>query len=223
MLDELLRHPILFARSVVRRIKEIPSKGLPKLHGAKKDDFDRKYGVETAKLVRIVPTDSPNFSHGSKYEAAPETVIRWCIENCSMRLNETTFVDLGSGKGRALIVATSYPFEKIIGVEYSSQLAAVCRQNLQKLGIANKCAVVGADAVDYKFPDGNLLVFLYNHFDNTILERVIKNLANTMGRTQIAQLGPGHDLIKKSGLAQVICSGEGPTLYEILKSGRSAT
>jgi SAM-dependent methyltransferase len=223
MLDELLRHPILSARSVVRRIREIPSKGLPRLRRAQKDDFDRKHGVETSRLVWIVPTDSPNCSHGNKYEAAPETIIRWCIENCGMGLSETTFVDLGSGKGRALIVATFYPFERIIGVEYSPQLAAICRQNLEKLGIADKCQVITGDAAEYQFPDGNLLVFLYNPFDTTILEQVIKNLANTKGQTKIAQLGPGHDAIKKSGLARVICSGEGPTLYEILNSGRNAT
>jgi predicted RNA methylase len=82
-----------------------------------------------------------------------------------MCLNETTFVDLVSGKGRALIVAAFYPFARIIGVEYSPQLTAIWRQNLQKLGVADKCEVISADAADYQFPDGTLLVFLYNPFD----------------------------------------------------------
>jgi predicted RNA methylase len=86
--------------------------------------------VETARAVQIVPTRSPNFSHGTRYSPAPEAAIRWCIENCGVPYTETTFVDLGSGKGRVLIVAAMYPFKRIIGVEYSPDLATVCRRNL---------------------------------------------------------------------------------------------
>lgn len=159
MLDELIRHPILAARFVVRRIKQIPSKGLPKLRRpTQKDDFDQKYGVETSKLVRVAPTDSPNVSRGNKYEASTEAIIRWCIENCQMPISETTFVDVGSGKGRVLIVAAMYPFKRIIGVEYSPALVRICLDNLRRVGASEKCEVVGADAADYEFPDGNLLV-----------------------------------------------------------------
>jgi hypothetical protein len=74
--------------------------------------------------------------------------------------------------------------------------------------------VVG-DATEFRFPDGNLLVFLYNPFDSVILNRILTTLAATHGNVRIAQLGPGHDVIRKSGLARTLCSGEGPTLYEI--------
>jgi SAM-dependent methyltransferase len=222
VLDELIRHPILAARFVVKRIKEIPSKGLPRLRRSQKDDFDWKFGVETSKLVQVVPTDSPNFSHGNKYEASSEAVIRWCIENCALPHSGTTFVDVGSGKGRALIVAAMYPFMRIIGVEYSPDLVRTCHDNLRKVGISNKCEVVQVDAADYQFPDGNLLVFLYNPFDSVILNCVLNHLAATTGHVRIAQLGPGHDVIQMSGLARRICSGEGPTIYEIVRKGRVA-
>lgn len=215
MLVELIRHPVLATRFLARRIKEIPTKGLPRLRRCEDDDFDRKYGVETSKTVQIVPTDSPNFSHGTRYSPAGEAVIRWCIENCGMPLNQTTFVDLGSGKGRVLIVAAMYPFKRIIGVEYSPELSVICRNNVQKLSMTEKCEVIVGDAADFKFPDGNLLVFLYNPFDSVILNRVLNNLAATRGHVRIAQLGPGHDVIRNSGVARALCSGEGPTLYEI--------
>ena len=216
ILGELIHHPVLGARFLTRRVKEIPTSGLPRLGRSQDDDFDRKYGVETSKLVQIVPTKSPNFSHGNRYSASSEAVIRWCIENCGMLHYETTFVDVGAGKGRALIVAAMYPFKSIIGVEYSPELAAICRKNLQQLRIAGKCEVIISDAVDFKFPDGSLLAFLYNPFDSVILERVLKNLAATHGHVRIALLGGGYDVIRNSGIAREICSGEGPTLYEIV-------
>jgi predicted RNA methylase len=48
-----------------------------------------------------------------------------------MKHGETTFVDIGSGKGRALIIAAEYAFKRIIGVEYSPSLATICRRNLE--------------------------------------------------------------------------------------------
>lgn len=217
MIDELVRHPIVAARFITKRIMEIPSKGLPRLRRRTTDEFDRKYGVETSKLVQFVPTDSRNSSHGNRYSASSEAVIRWCIENSGMPVETTSFVDVGSGKGRALIIATFYPFKKIIGVEYSQELAKICGTNLQKLGLEDKAEVVVGDAAEYRFPDGNLLVFLYNPFDGVILGTVLKNLAVTHGQVRIAQLGPGHEIIRSSGLAREICSGDGPTIYEILK------
>lgn len=220
MLGEIIRHPILSARFIAKRIREIPAKGLPKLSKAESDDFDRKYGVETAKTVQIVPTSSPNFVHGVRYSASGESIIRWCIENCGMPYSETTFVDVGCGKGRVLIVATMYPFRRIVGVEYSPQLAAICRQNLDKLNISQKCELNVRDAVDFVFPKENLLVFLYNPFDSTILKNVLTRLAAIRQTVRIAHLGPGHDVIQQSGLARIVCSGEGPTIYEMLKPER---
>jgi SAM-dependent methyltransferase len=217
MLSELLRHPVLAIRFIVRRLKEVPTKGLPNLRRAEDDGFDRRFGVETSKVVQIVPTKSPNFSHGVRYSASSESAIRWSIENCGLALDETTFVDVGSGKGRALIVASMYPFKRIIGIEYSPELAAICRNNLKMLSAVNRCEVVVEDAVNFGFPDGNLLAFLYNPFDGTILNRVLHNLAATNGQVRIAQLGPGHEVIQGSGLARRICSGDGPTIYEIVR------
>ena len=218
MLTDLMSHPALALRFLLKRVKEIPSKGLPRLRRRGDDDFDRKYGVETAKEVQIVPTDSPNFSHGSRYSAASEAAIRWCIESCAMLHEETTFVDIGAGKGRALIVAARYPFKKIVGVEYSAKLAAICDSNLRKLNLEARCEVIVADAADFQFSSGNLLAFLYNPFDAIVLDRVLRNLASAQGRVQIAQLGPGHDAILNSGLARVVCHGDGPTLYEMVRT-----
>lgn len=216
MLDQVIRHPILVARLIAKRIREIPSKGLPVPRWSPADDFDRKYGVETCKIVQIVPTNSPNFAHGTRYQASGEAEIRWSIENCGMPHRETTFVDLGSGKGRVLIVAASYPFKRIIGIEYSAYLAATARRNLSKLGIGEKCEVIVADAADFAPPDGDLLAFLYNPFDSVLLKRVLETLARAQsGRIRLAYLGPGHEVIQACGCARRIRSGIGPTLYEI--------
>ncbi len=59
-----------------KRIKEIPSKGLPDRRRSVADGFDETYGVKTSRFVQIVPTDSPNLAHGSRYSSAPELSVR---------------------------------------------------------------------------------------------------------------------------------------------------
>jgi SAM-dependent methyltransferase len=213
---ELIRHPGRFGKYIVRRILQIPSRGLPRVCIHRQDDFDRKYGVDTFSLVRAIETKSPNLVHGNKYEASSEAAVRWSIENCGMPLEETIFVDIGCGKGRALIIAAMYPFKKIVGIEYSSELASICCRNLDKLHIRDRCEVVIADAAEVQFPNGALLAFLYYPFDETIYGCVLKNLSTMPGRIRLANHGPGKDTIERSGIVIPIASGESTTLYEIV-------
>src|SRR5437016_3207539 len=125
MFAALLRHPVLSARAIARRVTEIPSKGLPRVRRRPVDDeFDRKYGVDTAQILQITPTSSPNFSHGNKYEATGEQVIRWSIERCGLPPADTTFIDYGCGKGRVIMMAAMSGFRRVVGIEYSPDLAA---------------------------------------------------------------------------------------------------
>jgi hypothetical protein len=42
-----------------------------------------------------------------------------------------TFIDMGSGKGRMLLLAAEPPFRRIIGVEFASDLDALARSNVK--------------------------------------------------------------------------------------------
>ena len=45
-------------------------------------------------------------------------------------LGDFTFIDLGSGKGRVLLMASDYPFKKIIGVEFMPELHRAAQENI---------------------------------------------------------------------------------------------
>jgi len=204
--------PTLFR--IAKRISEIPVKGLPHLDRRTADDFDKKYGVETAKLVRFAATDSANARHGKRYEASSEASIRWSIENCGMDLTEAAFVDIGCGKGRPLIIAAMYPFKRILGIEYAPELAEICRKNIQDRGLDHRCEVIVCDAAEYEFPKANVLAYFYNPFDEIVHRQVLENLAKTKGAVRIAHRGPGHDIIRSTGLFYETASGpEAVRLY----------
>ncbi len=43
-----------------------------------------------------------------------------------IEFNQFTFIDLGSGKGRTLLMASDFPFRKILGVEILRRAAPYC-------------------------------------------------------------------------------------------------
>jgi 16S rRNA G966 N2-methylase RsmD len=86
-----------------------------------------------------------------------------------------TFIDLGCGKGRMLLIAAQNGFQKIIGVEFASELVAVARENIRKMALEN-ITVINADAIEFVFPPGNLVVYMYNPFQNKVLRPVLENL-----------------------------------------------
>jgi predicted RNA methylase len=55
------------------------------------------------------------------------------LNSLQLQWEDFAFIDLGSGKGRTLLLAAEYPFERVIGVEYCPQLNEVARSNIPKL------------------------------------------------------------------------------------------
>jgi 16S rRNA G966 N2-methylase RsmD len=98
--------------------------------------------------------------------------------------SDSVLVDFGSGKGRVLLIAASFGFREARGIEFAQELCHIARTNWlaykQKRRVATVCQVVEVDAVDYAIkPDENVF-FLFNPFDNVILDRVLVNLQKSI-------------------------------------------
>lgn len=95
-----------------------------------------------------------------------------------------TFIDLGSGRGRALFVAAEYPFRRIEGVEFATELHVQARENVLAFrGVKRKCTrieCVNMNAIEYPFPDENLVLYLFNPFDSRVMEKVLSNLETSL-------------------------------------------
>lgn len=95
-----------------------------------------------------------------------------------------TFVDLGSGKGRTLLMASDYPFRQIVGVELLPALNLVAQENLSKYqSDSQKCFAIEsicADATEFPFPAEPTLLFLFNPFPESGLRRVIGHLEQSL-------------------------------------------
>lgn len=151
-------------------------------------EFDRKWGVDTSgKLVPdagdVVGT---NWDHGCRYQAVCADSLEQTLNELSLDLRRFTFLDFGSGKGRAVLAAAQLPFLRVIGVEYSQTLDQVARQNLEIFPqFARKCRqveLVCADATQFPIPSGPLILFVNNSFGTAIISEVVKNLEASFQR-----------------------------------------
>ena len=99
-------------------------------------------------------------------------------------LHDFVFVDLGSGKGRTLLMASDYPFRRIVGVEFLPALHQIAQENLSKYrGEEQKCfalEAVCADAREFVFPAEPVVLYLFNPFPEAGLQRVLANLEESL-------------------------------------------
>lgn len=95
-------------------------------------------------------------------------------------LPEFTFIDLGSGKGRVLLMASEYPFRRIIGIELLPSLNRIALENIALYkSETQKCSAlesVCADATSFPLPDGPIVLYLFNPFPAATLKRALANV-----------------------------------------------
>ncbi len=95
-----------------------------------------------------------------------------------------TFIDLGSGKGRTLLMASSYPFRRIIGVELLEELNAIALENIARYRSAEqKCFNIEAksgDASRFEFPAEPTVLYLFNPFPRHVWREVLANLHRSL-------------------------------------------
>jgi SAM-dependent methyltransferase len=150
--------------------------------------FDRDHGVTTQALLFLSELDGakPNeaYAHATHYEPVGIAAFRELLATLpEATIRSSTFVDLGAGMGRALLLASEYPFKQIFGVELSPALYVLARENLDRAqGFEMRCRdlrVAPGDARKQRYPKGNLVVFLFNPFDGEVLRAVLARMIRT--------------------------------------------
>lgn len=124
----------------------------------------------------------PGIEYATHYEPTPvrdfEALMK--LVPADFTFADATFVDIGSGMGRVLMLASHHPFRQICGVEISPALHEIARENLRAYAdprqICRDIRLVRADAAAAALPPGNLVLYLYNPFQGRILARLLERL-----------------------------------------------
>ena len=216
--DLLLMKNVLkqLVRRVIRRALEIPKRGLPSLR-TNRDSFDQEWGIETSKIVWLTNLGSANYVHGVRYEGCDPAACMWAIQSACISPSDFYFIDVGCGKGRPLIIASRFPFERLIGVEYSAKLCRHAEDNLRHCGVAPvRFEILCKDAAEFEFPDRNLFVWFYNPFNSVVLEHVLANLQRVARRRKvlIAFQGKGRHRLDACGWLMKLGSRSNVSLFQ---------
>ena len=166
--------------------------GLSVKDGFTRHPFDVEFGVNTSGLVagRHLKSGHRHDRHATAYYGVAPSVLqslvrRWRKSRPAAAMRETTFVDLGAGMGRAVLLASELGFKAVVGVELHPKLASIARKNVQRWrDEGRECApmrMVEADAIEFPLPDGPVLVFLFNPFGAVVLRRLLKSWREAPG------------------------------------------
>lgn len=152
------------------------------------DPFDLAHGVETSQRVHHsdLKTDSTNWVYAVGYWPTAADVVRDALAALPINHEEFTFIDLGSGKGRVLMMASDYPFARIVGVEFAPSLHQIAVENLKRYrSDTQRCQNIEArceDMTQFVFPEAPLVVFLYNPASELVIQAVKRNLGASLER-----------------------------------------
>ena len=150
--------------------------------------FDEANGVRTSGLVagRHLQSGHRHDRHATAYYGVAPSVFealvrRWRRSGPAAPVEETTFIDVGAGMGRAMLLAASIPFRAVIGVELNPTLVRIARRNLlawrKARGAAVPMRLVCGDAAEFAFPEGACVAFLFNPFGAAVMRRLLSNIA----------------------------------------------
>src|SRR5580693_5378051 len=148
-------------------------------------EFDWDYRVDTTGAT-IGWRDRLLGHFHSPYQPTEPALFREMIANLKIDFQEFTFIDIGAGKGRTLLMAADYPFRRILGIELLPVLYRVSQKNLSSYkSDSQQCFAVEAmceDARGFVFPIEPLVLYLFNPLPEAGMIDVMDNLVHSLSQ-----------------------------------------
>ena len=179
-------------------------------------EFDRAFGVDTKGPIELwrLRIRSSNARYATRYEGVDPSTLERALANIHEEFQNFTFIDLGCGKGRALLLASRYGFSRLIGVEFAPKLVETTKLNCERLNVP--ATVVAGDAAEFRFPPVNLVTYLFNPFGPEVLNPVLDNLLTAQtGVRYVVYINPKHSKCLEDRTGMHCVAGE--MNYEVWK------
>jgi SAM-dependent methyltransferase len=145
--------------------------------------FERRLGVRTSGEVELEELGIAN-NDRVRYKPVGWLMLRRALPPSTVTADDV-FLDIGAGKGRAVLLAATYSFRRVIGVELSTRLVDIAQANLNRAGARLRCkdvVIVNGDAVEYEIPDDVTVVFMHNPLLGPSFAAVVQNVLDSYDR-----------------------------------------
>lgn len=174
---------------------------------------ERKYNINTSRLddLKHLSVKGYNRNEAEIYQGANY----YLLENVFTQLRRLNapvdITDIGSGKGRVMVVAAHYGFTKITGVDFARALCQEaennCRIITKRFPLA-EWKVLHANAFNFKFRKDDHVLFFFNPFKEPVMNQVIKNILQSLKeyprKMFVVYMNPQHrNLFVSAGFKEV--------------------
>jgi hypothetical protein len=169
----------------------------------RREAFDLQHGTDTGRQITIESLLSRGADVPALWRYWPTSFAVFSEIMAALPLphEELVFVDLGSGKGRALLYASQWPFRHIVGVELSPALHRIAERNVSLYrSPQQRChsfELVCMDAASFTPPPGPTVLYLFQPFPAETFTAVLRNVLDGLARhprpLAIAYLNPLFD------------------------------
>lgn len=148
--------------------------------------FDLRHGTDTRGKTAAanMGLTGEGALHATGYQAVNEAHLSSVLRAHDFPAG-STFVDIGSGKGKALLLASRHkPISRVVGIEISAPLSAIAERNVAAFerahGRAAEISVVAADAIEAPIEPDQNIIFLNNPFDEAFLKLFLDKLDKSL-------------------------------------------
>lgn len=164
--------------------------------------FETQFGIDTGGIdydLAGLGGAGENLVHANAYEPIQHRVFGAIVKAANIHPAGFTFVDYGSGKGRAMLLAAEFRFGKVIGIEFASALHAAASDNIaayRKKRPHAQIENVLQDAATFNIPKEKTFLYFYNPFGPQVLDKVAalieRHVSDHALDTFIAYRNPVH-------------------------------
>ena len=149
--------------------------------------FDAEYGTDTSGLItaeELLDSRRRKSIHNTGFYATAPSLFQQAFAQLDIDFERFTFIDLGAGKGRIMLLASNFSFRRVLGVEFIPELQATATRNIELYQAPSRhCQDVQcilSDVCDFEFPKEPLVIFMWHPFVGPVFERVMENLAASL-------------------------------------------
>ena len=114
--------------------------------------------------------NSANLQYGHGHKPSPSELVQQSIGLLSVNYSEYSFVDIGCGTGTVLSAALPFNFKRVVGIEFAKELAEQAQKNVPA------AEIYPGDATEYDYPEDNLIIYMYNPFDNDVMGKLMPKI-----------------------------------------------
>ena len=187
--------------------------------------LDRRYGIDTCGIddnLAGLGACGEHQRHGFAYEPIQLNVFGDILQSLPISPKDYIFIDFGSGKGRALILAAEAGFKRVIGIEFAPVLHAVAQRNLSifQRRHTTTCAIETycQEATTFAPPECDAVLFFYNPFDDVVMRKMLARIerswhAHTRDLIVVYRNPVYSDIFDNAAFLQTIVTRRGYRVY----------